>query len=223
WSGANRVRGGALDDGSKWDTFTVENTQSGLPNDWVYGLAEGKNGEVWFATEGGLARYKDGKWSNWNHAKGLGAPYDKVRDAIEFKSDPAKISEHHAAQKKEMGLEGVDVAYNPNYIVSMVVDKDGVVWAGTWGGGLSRFDGSKWKVFTTKEGLPSNHVFALHIDPQGKMWVGTSKGLARYDDGKFKVFTTADGLVNDIVFSLATAPDGSKWIGSFGGVTHLRP
>lgn len=223
WSGANRVRGGVLDDRSRWDTFTVENTKGGLPNDWVYGLAEGKNGEVWLATEGGLARYKDGKWSNWNHAKGLGAPYEKVKADIEFKNDPAKISEHHAAQKKEMGLEGVDVAYNPNYIVSMVVDRDGLVWAGTWGGGLSRFDGSKWKVYTKKEGLPSNHVFALHMDAKGKLWVGTSKGLARHDDGKFKVYTTADGLINDVVFSMATSPDGSQWIGSFGGVTHLRP
>ncbi len=223
WSGANRVRGGALDDPSKWDAFTVESTGSGLPNDWVYGLAEGKNGEIWFATEGGLARFKDGKWENWNHAKGLGAPYEKVKADIEFKSDPGKMSEHHAAQKKEMGLEDVDVAYNPNYIVSIAVGKDGAVWTGTWGGGLSRFDGKKWKTYIKADGLPSNHVFMLHFDPKDQLWVGTSKGLARFDNGKFKVFTTADGLFSDLVFSMTTAADGSQWIGSFGGVTHLRP
>lgn len=223
WSGANRVRGGKLDDPSAWDTYTVENTKGGLINDWVYGLAEGRNGEVWMATEGGLVRFKDGKWDNWNHARGLGAPYEKVKQDIEFKSDPGKMSEHHAMQKKEMGLENVDVAYNPNYIVSLAVDKDGAVWAGTWGGGLSRFDGSKWKVLTKADGLPSNHVFMLHIDPRGQMWVGTSKGLARYEAGKFKVLTTADGLFSDTVFSMDTAADGGQWIGSFGGVTHLRP
>jgi ligand-binding sensor domain-containing protein len=223
WSGANRVRGGKLDDPSMWETFTVANTKGGLINDWVYGLAEGRNGEVWMATEGGLVRFRNGKWDNWNHARGLGAPYEKVKRDIEFKTDPGKVSEHHAMQKREMGLEDVDVAYNPNYIVSLAVDRDGIVWAGTWGGGLSRFDGSKWKVFTTADGLPSNHVFMLHIDPKGQMWVGTSKGLARYDAGKFKVLTTADGLFSDTVFSMATAPDGGQWIGSFGGVTHLRP
>ena len=41
-SGVNRVRGGNLDDRSKWDLFTVENTRGGVPNDWVYGLAEGE-------------------------------------------------------------------------------------------------------------------------------------------------------------------------------------
>lgn len=223
WSGANRVRGGMLEDPAMWDTYTVENTKGGLINDWVYGLAEGKNGEVWMATEGGLVRFKDGKWDNWNHARGLGAPYEKVKQDIEFKTDPGKMSEHHATQKKEMGLENVDVAYNPNYIVSLVVDRDGAVWAGTWGGGLSRFDGSKWKVLTKSDGLPSNHVFMLHIDAKGRMWVGTSKGLAHYDSGKFKVLTINDGLFSDTVFSMDTAADGGQWIGSFGGVTHLRP
>jgi len=54
WSGVNRVRGGNLDDRSKWDLYTVENTKGGVPNDWVYGLAEGKNGDIWLATEGGI-------------------------------------------------------------------------------------------------------------------------------------------------------------------------
>jgi hypothetical protein len=62
WSGANRVRGGELDTRSNWDLYTVANTEGALPNDWVYALRAGKNGEVWFATEGGLARFKDEKW-----------------------------------------------------------------------------------------------------------------------------------------------------------------
>ncbi|NIP73519.1 MAG: regulator, partial [Gammaproteobacteria bacterium] len=113
WSGANRVRGGELDDPSKWDTFTVKNTDGGLPNDWVYGLAEDEDGVVWMATEGGLARYSGGNWENWNHESGLGAAYQKVRDQISFTRDPAQFSKHHARQKTEMGLEKVDVAYNP--------------------------------------------------------------------------------------------------------------
>lgn len=142
WSGVNHIRGGALKDKSKWSLHTVDSTKGGLINDWVYALAEGKDGIIWMATEGGLVRFKDGQWTNWNHSKGLGAPFDKVKGDIAFKSDPSKVSQHHAKQEKqEMGLEGVDVAYNPNYIVALAVDRDGVVWAGTWGGGLSRFDG----------------------------------------------------------------------------------
>jgi len=224
WSGANRIRGGSgnLKNRDKWDLYTVENTKGGLPNDWVYGLAEGKNGEIWLATEGGLARFHNGKWDNWNHAKGLGAPYDLVKNDIKFNTDPAQQSVHHAKQKEEMGLQGISVAYNPNYIVSMVVDAEGIVWAGTWGGGLSRFDGKNWKHYTVTDGLPGNHVFMLHIDRKGQMWIGTNEGLARRDGDKFKVLTTADGLFSNTVFSMATGEDGNLWVGSFGGVSRLK-
>ena len=221
WSGANRIRGGDLKDRSKWDVFTVENTKGGLPNDWVYGLHQGKDGEIWMATEGGLARFKDGRWQHWNHANGLGAPFEKVKNDIQFANDPAKVSSHHARQKEEMGLQGVNVAYNPNYIISLLVDREGAVWSGTWGGGLARFDGKTWRNYTVADGLPGNHVFMLHQDQAGKLWIGTNNGLARFDGSKFEVMTTANGLFSNSVFSMATAPDGTQWIGSFGGVARL--
>ena len=223
WSGANRVRGGALDDRSKWDLFTVENTGGGLPNDWVYGLAEGKNGEIWLATEGGLARFVNDKWDNWNHDRGLGAPYDKVKAAITFRGDVGTASEHHAKQKREMGLQNVDVSYNPNYVIALEVDDKGQIWAGTWGGGLSHFDGKRWKTYTTVEGLPGNHVFMLHKDAKGQIWIGTNNGLALWQKGRFKVMTKADGLFDNNVFAMATAEDGGKWIGSYGGLAFMRP
>ena len=224
WSGVNRIRGGDLKDRSKWELHTVQSTRGGLPNDWVYGLAEGKNGEIWLGTEGGLAHFAGGRWENWNHAAGLGAAYERVKNAIEYKSDPSKVSEHHAKQKQEMGLQNVDVAYNPNYIVALAVDAQGVVWAGTWGGGLSRYDGKTWTQYTVAEGLPGNHVFMLHIDPKGVMWIGTNNGLARLKKGGgFDVLTTQDGLFNNAVFSMATARDGTLWVGSFGGVARIKP
>lgn len=224
WSGVNRIRGGKMDDEKAWETFTVESTKGGLPNDWVYAAEPGKNGEIWFATEGGLARYKDGKWVNWQHAQGLGAPYDVVKNDVAFAADPAKMSQHHAQQKAEQGLSNIQVGYNPNYIVSMAIDADGVIWCGTWGGGLSRFDGKAWKTYTVKDGLPGNHIFMLKLDDKdGKLWIGTNHGLARFkpDGAGFNVMTRTDGLFADNVFSMARAADGSLWVGSFGGVARL--
>lgn len=218
WSGANRIIGGAIDDAYKWQLYTVENTQGGLPNDWVYGLAEGRSGEIWLATEGGLARFANDKWDNWNHEDGLGATYETVKADIEFKRDPSEVSQHHARQKAEQGLGDVDISYNPNYIVSLEVANDGAVWAGTWGGGLSRFDGSQWRTYTLKDGLPGNHVFALATDPQGALWIGTGRGLAKYDGKSFTTYGVADGLFSEPVFAIAMAPDGNSWIGSYGGV-----
>jgi ligand-binding sensor domain-containing protein len=222
WSGVNRIKGGNLKDRSKWELHTVASTKGGLPNDWVYGLAEGKDGIVWLATEGGLARWVEGKWDNWNHAKGQGAPYELVKDDMAFKNDPSKVSSHHARQKQEMGLQGIDTAYNPNYIVSLVAARDGTVWAGTWGGGLAHFDGKQFRNYTVKDGLPGNHVFMLHQARDGQLYIGTNAGVTKFNDGKFSPpLTTADGLFSNAVFSMDTAADGTLWVGSFGGVAHL--
>ena len=221
WSGANRIRGGDLDDPRQWDLFTVENTDGGLPNDWVYSIREGLNGTIWLATEGGLARFDDEEWENWSHADGLGASYETVREQIEFKNDPANESNHHARQKIEQGLSSVDVAFNPNYVVALLVDPDGVVWCGTWGAGLSSFDGERWTTYTVDDGLPSNHVFSLFQDSKQAIWAGTSQGITRLDNDRFLTFNISDGLISNSVFAMAESEDGSTWVGSYGGVTRF--
>lgn len=180
---------------------------------------------MWFATEDGPARFKDGKWQHWK----VGAPYAKIKNDPKFGIDPAKLSSHHAEQARLMGLQGMSGAgaYNPNYIVSLQVDPDGTVWCGTWGGGLARFENGKWTNYTMSDGLPGNLIFMLHRDPSGQLWIGTNNGIGLLDGNKItgkklKVLTTNDGLFANIAFSMATASDGSKWIGSFGGVTHLK-
>jgi len=234
WSGANRVRQGNFDDPKAWETFTVENTNGGLPNPWVYGVREGLNGDIWLGTEGGMALYRNGQWQHWQHKDGLGADHALVEDANQFKNDPGKASMHHSRQKQEQGLEGVNDAYNPNYVISMAVQADGTVWAGTWGAGLSRFDaqsalrgadsGKQWKTYTTKDGLPANHIFMLYVDKKQQLWIGTSQGLARFDPKTehFDLKGVADGLYAENVFSMTNAQDGSLWIGSFGGVAHIE-
>ena len=224
WSGANLVRAGDFDNPDAWETFTVENTNGGLPNPWVYGVEEGANGDIWFATEAGLALYRDGQWTNWQHEDGLGADYEIVKNAIQFKSDPGQASMHHSRQKEEQGLQNVNVAYNPNYVISMQVQKDGTVWAGTWGAGLSRYKDGEWKDYTSFDGLPANHIFMLYLDPQENLWIGTSKGLALFDreTETFSVKTMHDGLYAENVFSMATGQADDLWIGSFGGVAHIE-
>lgn len=217
WSGVNQVIGGAMSEPSAWRLHTVANTKGGLANDWVYGLTSGPDGSVWLATEGGLTRYKDGAWTSWNHADGLGAPWERVAGEEQERRASSAASLHHQRQRKEQGLEHSGPAYNPNYVVSLAVDAQGVVWAGTWGAGLSRFDGTSWRSFTMADGLPGNHVFELAISA-GRMWIGTNRGLAWFDGRTFQKLIHPVGLNVSSVFAIAIA-EGSAWVGGYGGAT----
>jgi hypothetical protein len=59
-------------------------------------------------------------------------------------------------------------------------DPDGVMWFGTDGGGVSRYDGVAWTSLDTRDGLADNHVRAIHQDADGSLWFATHKGITHY-------------------------------------------
>ena len=79
----------------------------------------------------------------------------------------------------------------------------------------------RWENFTTANGLPDNHVFAVLVDGD-RIWAGTNNGLAEYENGRWKVYTTADGLAHRAVLSLALdSRTGVVWAGTMGGLSRI--
>lgn len=218
-SGVNRVRGGEYRERSRWDLFDARAANQGIPSDRVYGLAEGRKGEIWIATEGGVARFHDGRWHSWRHAEGADANAEPSAQARAGAEVPPAGAPHGRAGGASPGGRGP--AGNANFTVAIAVDRAGVVWAGTLGGGLSRFDGLRWRHYTRAEGLPGDHVFALHRDAKGRVWIGTDSGLAHIESGNFEVMTTKNGLFSNAVFAMASTPQ-AIWVGGYGGLARIR-
>lgn len=104
-----------------------------------------------------------------------------------------------------------------------------VLWIGTAGYGLTRFDTqtNQFRTFTMADGLPNNTINSLQADGQGFLWAGTSKGLLRLDTRTFRmqVFNEADGLPDDeFVFAASTQlPGGRLAFGSRTGLIIFDP
>jgi len=78
----------------------------------------------------------------------------------------------------------------------------------------------EWIVYNTdNSGLPHNSVYALAIDEQGNLWIGTyGGGVANFDGETWTVYDTANsGLPHNYVRSLAIDEQGNLWIGTEGG------
>jgi ligand-binding sensor domain-containing protein len=78
---------------------------------------------------------------------------------------------------------------------------------------------TKWKQFTTADGLPNDHIFAVKADGP-RVWIGTEDGLACYDKrtGKIRSWKEADGLPWRVVTAITVDKDtGDVWLGLFGG------
>lgn len=218
WKGASRRH---------QNGFTTYTMDDGLVDKWVYTVEREPSGVLWFGTEGGINRFDGKVWKGWTHKDGLGAELTERRNLSlrptlnEKTAAPAaeepydeEGSHHQQSGRENQGL-------NPNYVISSAIDAKGFKWFGTWGGGLSRFDGKEFKNYTTSDGLPGNIINAIEIDKQGIMWIGTNKGVSRFDGKRFQNFTTANGLLGDYVYSIAIDPEGNKWFGTFGGVSRF--
>jgi hypothetical protein len=79
----------------------------------------------------------------------------------------------------------------------------------------------RFENFTTANGLPNDHVFAVLVDGD-RIWAGTDNGLAVYENHAWKTYTTADGLAHRAVLSLALDKrTGDVWAGTMGGLSRI--
>ncbi len=206
WAGANRVAPGTLE----FTTYIDE-----LVNEWVYGIDVDSKNRVWFGTEGGISMFDGERWQHWTHESGLGAP--NVKDQPHSTNTGLGTRSRHSLSVLTDGQE----TYNPNYVFAVAVDAKDRIWAGTWGGGVARFDGNEWRNFTTDDGLAGNIVYSVVHDANGVFWFGTNHGLTRYDGVTWTVYGRDDGLLDNHVYAIAVTPDGEIWAGTKRGVARL--
>lgn len=123
-----------------------------------------------------------------------------------------------------------------DYVFSLLVAKDGRIWAGTYSDGISVFDpvSERFERFQhdekVKGSLPGSRISALVEDGQGGMWVATDQGLAHLADSSrngakrfehFRHSSDPHSLLDDNVRSLLLDKAGHLWIGSGSGLQRL--
>jgi ligand-binding sensor domain-containing protein len=88
-------------------------------------------------------------------------------------------------------------------------------------GDVSSLPRFRFENFTTANGLPGDHVFAVLVDGD-RIWAGTDNGLAVYERHVWKSYSTSDGLAHRAVLSLALDKrTGDVWAGTMGGLSRI--
>lgn len=124
-----------------------------------------------------------------------------------------------------------------NYVRSLLAARDGRLWVGTFGGGLSVFDPAHEtfvryrhdsKAPQGSHSLAHDRVEGLAEDRSGAIWIATSGGLDRLDPASNEIahfhHDAADpaSLADDYVRGLLVDREGRLWVGSRGGLQGLR-
>jgi len=120
---------------------------------------------------------------------------------------------------------------------SIIKDRDGTFWVGTYGGGLNRFNPDSDQFFHYKHdpndlnSLPSDLINTLFVDTQGILWIGTDGGgLSCFNKktGKFfsyhKMIGNPQALQSNIINAIVEDRAGKLWIGTWdGGLSVFDP
>ncbi|MBI2060168.1 MAG: hypothetical protein HYT87_10385 [Nitrospirae bacterium] len=108
-------------------------------------------------------------------------------------------------------------------IRALAVDpQSGSVWIGT-SGGLSRFDGGRFRGFGVDDGLGMTIIRGVAVGEDGRVAAAGHGGVAISFGGTWRSFGVKQGLPSEAAYSVAIAPDGSVWAGTAAGLARLEP
>ena len=118
-----------------------------------------------------------------------------------------------------------------NTFYSMLPEGDSMLWLGSRGRGLVRFDlgtESYW-VYSLRELLekPIDDILCLHRDGDGDLLAGTTAGLVRlHFEGKKATASYVgreEGLLNDMIHGILEDDEGFLWLSTNKGLVKYNP
>ena len=117
-----------------------------------------------------------------------------------------------------------------NFISTLYLDPDGILWVGTWSGGVNRYhpEGDSFTRYSRGDGSSqacSDQVRALTTDRYNRLWIGTDRGLDRMNPDTGRVDHLHHGALQDMlsVHALLTDSQEQIWVGGRGGLYRIDP
>jgi len=150
-------------------------------------FAEDGAGGIWVGLyDGGLYRFRSGRFETWPEvaSQAQATTFAIRRDGegrLWVAGDPGLLRIDSPEEERPVFRRyGSADGLSSWTTFATADDRFGRVYVGGVHG-VDRIDLATGTVrrFTTADGLPANHVRTMHRDPDGDLWIGTSRGLAR--------------------------------------------
>jgi PAS domain S-box-containing protein len=228
----------------------ISGDSSSLSSDVVNTIYEDKSGVLWIGTGGGLNVFhkETGTFSCYRHEPGN--PHSLSNDEVTaiFEDDTeilwvgTKDGFNRFDRQKGVFKHYKDNAKNSksishNFIYSIIEgdeDNTNVLWIGTYGGGLNRFDRhtqgfTHWQHRADNpDSISNNYIHFIYRDKGGILWIGTDSGLNKFDRKKEKFAhwnveqDDSSFLINRQVWAIYKDREGLLWFGTDEGFTQLN-
>jgi len=196
-------------------------TEDGLPNNNVYGIAQTYDGFLWVATSAGLARFDGVRFeeissTNFSHQASFGvvAISRSRTGGLLLGMDRGAIVQLNA-EKTEVNLPTNGL---PDLIAQTLIhEDDGTIWISYLGGAVCSLKNGQPTVLTAQQGLPWGPFSSVTRDVKGQIWLSRAGNVGIFRDGHFQsVHDFANGSIR-----VAAARDGGVWASVGSRLFHV--
>jgi ligand-binding sensor domain-containing protein/serine phosphatase RsbU (regulator of sigma subunit) len=219
-------------------------------NDFIQHIFEDKKGDLWLATTQGVRKIIDNNTmkSIVHSLHQASITNNHITSIVQDETEGIWVGTLGGGLNKltPKGYESDDFEitqyvndfYNPHsisldHVSSLCLDRSGILWVGTLGGGVSIYDYGKDKFHVQRVsahlGTSVNHnmIWAIAGESDGTLWIGTGGGgLNEYNPKtkKYTYYTTNNSdISNDHVICIAQSPSNANrlWIGTDFGLNEF--
>lgn len=195
--------------------------KEGIGGNAVRAIVEDKKGTIWLGTSNGLTSYDGKTFKNYTTKDGLinneiwtvkiaknGTLWIGTVGGVS-KFNGTKFESFNIPKPQVLSPESM---LSKNRISDILIDKNNDLWFVNDGYGITKFNGTEFTFFTTKNGLTNNNVADLFEDSQGNIWIGTYYGgVSKYDGKSFTNFTK-DGIIKGVeTYNFCEDSKGNIW------------
>ena len=214
-------------DGSMWIATTQALNRLGAGRRQSFAISQTRalhgdqSGAMWVATDDLVGRYSAGRFVREripdvqaSRVNGLATTPDTLwlctayRGVLSWKDNT--LTSHRQA-----GDTGRQCA-------SILADRQGRVWAGFGGGGVTLHEHGRVRTVSERDGLSPGSVWQIVQSPDDAVWFATSGGVTRYQNDRFTSVTTAHAPITAVVPVLAVDAQGYVWLGIQSGAALMR-
>lgn len=177
---------------------------------------ERANGEIVMAAAHNLLFLRRTK-SGWN-VRRKGGNYAEALGIGEDRSGSIWLGGQFGLARISGGrtsLFGIENGVDPPFVQALLVDKEGVIWVGTFGGGLKKLIGDHLRIFTSREGLLSDNVNTIFPDSKNRIWIGTKKLANVIEHDSIYNVQFEKKYLNDQTRAFGEKADGTIYLGAF--------
>jgi signal transduction histidine kinase/ligand-binding sensor domain-containing protein len=206
-------------DGKGWSRTDIH---AMAENRYVWSIAEDKEGRLWVGTWGGGVCVRE---NGVFHIVADVARPNETAPIFQMARDGGLWiggAEGLFRERPDGVIRRIDAPWLHTTIRAMKEDTDGSLWVGTYGQGVGHLVDGRWKFFGAAEGIPDEHVQALHLDGEGGVWIGTlAVGLQRIKNGKIRTVDPAKGLSLTNVHDILDDGHGYFWLCTRNGIARV--